>query len=95
MSDQTPSRGGNDQLTGEDEKDWKFEVGDVVKLKPEHQDDSFVDPAECKITDRFVDIDTGSRYYKYEVVNEDRYIDHLKSAKAVEERQHKISEVAV
>jgi hypothetical protein len=84
----------SDTPTGEDEQDWKFKVGDIVKLKPEHQDNSFVDPAECEITDRFVNIDTGSRYYRYEVVNEDRYIDHLKSAKTVEDRQHKISEVA-
>lgn len=83
------------RLRGEGKQNWMFEVGDVVMLEPEHQDDSVADPAECKITDRFIDVDTGSRYYKFEVVNVNRYIDHLRPADTTEKRYHKIREATV
>lgn len=47
-------------------------------------EDRLRDTTICKVKQRFIDIDSKQRYYKFEVINIDRYIEHYRRAEIVE-----------
>lgn len=59
-----------------------FSVNEIITET--ESTESLTDTTICKIKQRFVDVDSEKRYYKIEVLNVNRYIDHYWLAETVE-----------
>lgn len=82
------------EIEGQSDEGWDFEPNDVIVDSSEIEPNVRIEPAHCEITDRFVDVDTDTRYYRFEVTNADRRIEHLRNAQTVENNYQKLSEVS-